>query len=126
MAKQSNSARNDAALKRKVNKLEKALALARGEGLSVDKLKAETNIENFLKMLKGIAQRYCVIVVACDTPWGPGFTKELTVAMTGIGFRENLFGKYRCAYAAVIDAGELVYEKLENDRRQYILSLIHK
>lgn len=68
MAKSSNAAQKDAALKRKVHKLEADLAAACGKGLSAEKLKIETDLENYLKILKGFAQRYCVMVVACDTP----------------------------------------------------------
>lgn len=50
--------------------------------------------------------------------------QELTHTMMDIGFKENLFGEFRCAYAAVIDAGELILEKLENDRTKYVHAVV--
>lgn len=78
-------------------------------------LKTETNFENYLKMLRSFARKYCVAVVGSDTPWGPPFTKEHAKLMLNIGFKEILLGKFRCGYAAVIDAGKLVFERLEED-----------
>ena len=54
-----------------------ALSLARGNGLSAKKLKSETDFKQYLKLLKGFAQRYCVMLVANNTPYGPNFTKEM-------------------------------------------------
>lgn len=120
MGNSKNNLQKDAALKRKVNKLENALSAARGEGLSAETLRNEHNFVNYLKMLKGFAQRYCVIVAANDTPWGYTFTPELTQMMTDVGFKVDLYGKFRCAYAAVINCGELIFEKLEEDTKKII------
>ncbi len=83
--------------------------------LSVDELVNEHDLAKYLGLLKRFAQKYLVAVAASDTPWGPKFTRELTAAMIGIGFRVDLFEKFRCPYAAAVDSGRLVFEKLETD-----------
>lgn len=93
---------------------------ADGDSLSPELLGNENNFAEYLKLLKKFAKKYCVIVVSYDTPWGPPFTRELTRLMTDIGFRVDLYGKFRCPYAAVIDAGKLVFEKLESDTQKMI------
>ena len=87
---------------------------------SLEELVNERDFANYLRMLRSFAQRYCVMVTAYDTPCGPKLTKEIAAVMMEIGFKENLFGKFRCGYAAVIDEGKLVCEKLENDRTKYV------
>ena len=82
--------------------------------LDVSALVNERDLGKYLGLLKRFAKKYVIAVAASDTPWGPKFTKELTAAMTGIGFRIDLFEKFRCPYAAVIDAGRLVFERLND------------
>lgn len=125
---------NDAAVKRKnrrltdtLSELEQnyhevtdALSAARGNGLSAEKLKSEINFLRYIDMLKKFAQRYCVIIVANDTPYGPSVTPEMTERLMDIGLHINLFGRYRCAYAALIDAGTLVFEEIRLDTAEFI------
>ncbi|MCM1227451.1 MAG: adenylyltransferase/cytidyltransferase family protein [Clostridium sp.] len=95
-------------------------SFTRGEGLSSEKLKNEHDFVEYLKLLKKFAQRYCIFVNSCDTPWGPAFTQEITQLMMDIGFKIDLYGKFRCAYVAAIDAGELIFEKIEEDTNKAI------
>ncbi|MCM1055678.1 MAG: hypothetical protein NC394_09175 [Bacteroides sp.] len=112
----NNSAQNNASIKRKTAALAEALSAAQGKGMSAKKLRNEYNFENYLKMLKSFAQRYCVIAAASDTPWGPPFNRSLTNLFKNIGFQTDLYEMYRNAYAAVIDSGKLVFEKMETDK----------
>lgn len=109
------SSSNHAALKGKLQILEDSLSAARGCGLSAEKLRAETHFLSYVKLLKGFAQRYCVMIAVCDTPVGPFTTREATAALKNIGLNVDLFGKYRCPYAAFIDAGTLVFEEINFD-----------
>lgn len=83
--------------------------------LSVDELVNEHDLAEYLGLLKRFAQKYFVAVAASDTPWGPKFTSGLTAALTEIGFQVDLFEKFRCPYAAAVDSGKLVFERLETD-----------
>lgn len=83
-------------------------------------LRSMDDFAGYLKLLKRYARRYCVLVNSSDTAWGPGFTKEISRLYREVGFQADLNGKFRRAYAAAIDAGELVYEELCEDVRQYI------
>ncbi len=98
-----------------LSRLNASRAAVQQESLSVEKLRSETNFANYLCLLKNFSQRYCVIVVSCDTPWGLSFSEDLVHLMMNIGFKVDLYKKFRYAYAAVIDSGNLVFEKLEND-----------
>lgn len=71
-------------------------------------------------MLQKFARRYCVIIVANDTPYGPSVTPEMTERLMDIGLHINLFGCYRCAYAALIDAGTLVFEEIKLNTTEFI------
>lgn len=100
-----------------MSRLNASRAAVQQENLSAEKLRTETNFANYLCLLKAFSQRYCVFVVSCDTPWGLSFTEDLVQLMMNIGFKVDLFKKFRYAYAAIIDSGNLVFEKLENDLR---------
>ncbi len=102
-------------VKSQMSRLNASRATVQQENLSAEKLRAETDFANYLRKLKLYAQKYCVMVVACDTPWGPPFTQELTKLMMSVGFKENLYGKFRCPYSAVIEEGKLIFERLEGD-----------
>lgn len=87
---------------------------------SAEELLSERDLGKYLGLLKRAARHYVVAVAANDTPWGPEFTKELADAMIGIGLRVNLFEKFRLAYAAAVDHGKLVFEKLGVDQTERI------
>lgn len=119
MAKHQVPFSKDIALKQMAH-FTNALSAARGNGLSAKKLKSETDFKQYLKLLKGFAQRYCVMLVANNTPYGPNFTKEMGVLLTDIGLSVNLYGKYRCAYAALIDAGKLIFEQIKLNTQEIV------
>ncbi len=87
----------------------------RGIGLSVAKLKEEHDFRNYLKLLLGFSKRYCVIVAAMDTPWGPEFTEDLTGELKGIGLDVNIYGAFRMAYIGVVNAGEKIFEYISKE-----------
>lgn len=106
---------NQASLKAKIRRLENSLSAARGYGLSAEKLKSETDFLSYMRLLKDFAQRYCVMIAASDTPVGPDFSQDMANAVMAIGLNTNLYQKYRCAYAAVIDSGDIVFEEIQLD-----------
>lgn len=108
------------ALKEKIRQLENNLSAVRGNGLSAEKLKSETEFLSYMRLLKDFAQRYCVLIVASDTPVGPNFSRDMANAVMAIGLNTNLYQKYRCAYAAVIDSGNVVFEEIKLDTTKEI------
>lgn len=80
--------------------------------LPLEKLRMEADFIKYMKLLKAFAKKYCVMIVVNDTPVGPATTQDVTAALMGIGLRIDLYGRYRCAYAAMIDAGKVVFEQL--------------
>lgn len=106
---------NQASLKGKIRRLENRLSVARGSGLSAEKLRSEMDFRTYMQLLKDFAQRYCVMIAACDTPVGPDFSQDMANVVMAIGLNTNLYQKYRCAYAAVVDSGDIVFEKIELD-----------
>ena len=83
--------------------------------LSAEELRTECSLKEYLLKLRGFAGRYCVMLAASDTPWGPAFTQEYSCMLTGIGTRIDLYGQFRMAYVAVINEGELIYEELSQN-----------
>ena len=83
--------------------------------LSLERLRTEADFLKYIRLLKEFSKKYCVMIVVCDTPVGPATTREMTGALMDIGLRADLYGKYRCAYAALIDAGQVVFEELSAD-----------
>ena len=96
------------------------LEAAKGKGLSVDKLKNEHNFIEYVRMLRFFSKRYMVMIAANDTPCGPAYTDEVSSEVMKLGLQINLCDKNRYGYAAVIDAGELIYEKLSNSILEWI------
>lgn len=91
---------------------------ARGDGLSAEKLKSETDFKSYLNMLWGFAQRYCVMVAANGTPCGPAYTRDISNAFMNVGFETDLQGKDFCAYIGIIDSDRIVLEKLWSDTKK--------
>ena len=54
----------------------KGPAAAQKRELPLEKLKTESNFLKYMKLLKGFAHKYCVMIVASDTPVGPATTRE--------------------------------------------------
>lgn len=84
----------------------------------VEQLKSEDDFLEYVKLLQYFARNYTVMLVSCDTPWGPNLTKEMTAALNHLGFTVDLFVKYRYSYAAIMDAGVLVFEQLSPSEKE--------
>ena len=82
----------------------------RGKGLSINELRKEKNFISYLKLLKAFSKRYTLLISVNNTPCGPYFTQETAAEIMDLGLNINLFNRFRYAYAAVIDAGELLME----------------
>ena len=87
-------------------------------------LRIETDFKKYLSILQVLAKKYCIMVAAADTPCGPFFTEEIARMYMDIGFKVALHDKFRCSYAGIIDAGNLIYEEIsETDRVQKCIKL---
>lgn len=80
--------------------------------ISISKLKQEKNFIKYLKLLTLFAKRYTVFIAACDTPCGLEFSSEAAHALMNVGIKTNMVGMFRHSYAAIIDAGELIFESI--------------
>lgn len=101
--------------KKKSKSSKKKPAALRDRELPLEKLRVEQDFLKYMKLLKLFAKKYCVMIAASDTPVGPATTREMTRALMEMGLRIDLYGKFRCAYAAMIDAGRVVFEELKSD-----------
>lgn len=125
MGKSKNSSNaNSLSFKRKAAQQEIALSAARGDGLSLQQLKSEHDFLRYIKLLKGFAQRYCVMISVSNTPCGPAYTDEVSRLVMNLGLKINLSDKFRCAYVAVIDAGDLIFEEVELDRKKCLHTMV--
>lgn len=102
--------------KKKSKSPKRNLVAAQKREFPLNKLRAEANFLNYIELLKKFAKKYCVMIVVSDTPIVPATPREITSALMGIGLRVDLYGKFRCAYAALIDAGQVVFEELRPDK----------
>lgn len=76
-----------------------------------DILYGETDFSRYLDLLIQYGKKYMILVAVKDTPCGsPQFTADLAVKLMHVGFTIPLHNKYRCSYAAINDAGKLVFE----------------
>lgn len=80
----------------------------------------EMDFSRYLDLLKEAAARYTVLIAVCDTPFGESITPEIISKLMALGLVENLYGKYRYAYAAIIDRNERVFEKLPSSQAQAV------
>lgn len=99
-------------LKKEIAQLNNSLSLSRGDGLSISELKSEHNFLNYVILLKKFAKRYTIMIAVSDTPCGMAYTKEISDVLLDIGLKVDLHEKFRYAYAALLDAGELVFEEI--------------
>lgn len=90
------------------------------EGLTEEKLTSERDFVNYVRMLKFFAKKYCVIIAASNTPCGPALTQTHSKEVMDIGLNVDLYNKFRCPYAAIIDEGVLLYEKLEPNTKNVL------
>jgi len=91
----------------------------------IEQLRYEEDFLQYINILSHFVQNYVVMLVACDTPWGPGLTKEMTGALRHIGFKKDIYGQLRQNYAAIIDAGNLLVEKLSQSTTESICGNIN-
>nr|AGS54214.1 hypothetical protein [uncultured bacterium contig00107] len=83
------------------------------ENQGIETLKNETDFVRYLELLKPFSKKYTVIICCMDTSAGGNdFTPHIGAKITALGTRINLAGMYRCAYAAIIHKGQLLFEKL--------------
>lgn len=83
------------------------------EIIDTEKLYNETNFIRYLELLKPFSKKYTVIICSLDTPCGANdFTAYIGAKIIALGTKINLAGKYRCAYAAIIHKGNLIFEKI--------------
>lgn len=80
----------------------------------------EMDFSRYLDLLKVAAAQYTVFIAVCDTPFGESITPEITSKLRALGLVENLYGKYRYAYAAVIDQNKRIFEKLPSSRARAV------
>ena len=71
-----------------------------------------TEFVPYIQFLKQNLEKYLVFIVACDTPAGPGMTRQYAAMLQTLGLKADLYRKYRCGYVAIIDAGRVVIEQL--------------
>lgn len=112
MSKKTKSQSNLSVLKKEITRINRNLSAARGDGLSVGVLKTEDDFLKYARLLKDFAKRYVIMIVAADTPCGPAYTEAVSAMLMDIGLKIDLYEKFRYGYAALIDAGELVFEQL--------------
>lgn len=111
---------NQIELKKENIRLKTDLEAAKGKWLSIYKLKNEQNFIEYIRLLRFFSKRYMVMIAASDTPCGPAYSDEVSSEVMTLGLQINLYNKYRYGYAAVIDAGELIYESLSNTALEWI------
>ena len=75
-------------------------------------LDSETDFLNYIKLLRRYVKKYCIMIASADTPCGPYFTKEMAYMLMDLGFKINLYDKYRCSYVGILDCGKLVFEEV--------------
>jgi|GEM_PF-4290620 len=102
-------------LQNEIEILKRRLLLASGDPLSIENLTKEENIYNYIGLLKAFSFRYSVIILAYDTPTGPGFTVELSDKLRDLGLKVNLRDKFRMGYIAILDSGSCTFEHIETN-----------
>ncbi len=80
--------------------------------MTIQALKNEENFTTYLSALKEISKRYTLVIASYDTPFGPGYGKELSNCFAALGLKINLYGKFRAGYVAVIDSGKVIFEQI--------------
>lgn len=85
-----------------------------GNELSLVALKQESDFVTYLKLIKKFGKRYTILIASYDTPYGRGYPKELSKYLMALGLKTDLYGKFRAGYAAVIDAGKVVFEQISD------------
>ena len=92
----------------------------RDGAVAADALKVEYDFVKYVELLDKVSKEYIIIIAARDTPWGPAFTQEKAEVLRKIGLKANLFGMFRRAYVALIDSGNVIFEKVGDTTREVI------
>ncbi|MDR0991844.1 MAG: adenylyltransferase/cytidyltransferase family protein [Ruminococcus sp.] len=79
----------------------------------VNELHKTRDFRVYLRILKEVSKYAAVAVVSADTPWGPDFTEEDAKSVQDLGFKVNLYRKFRCSYVGVVFSGEVLLEKID-------------
>ena len=80
------------------------------------KLQNERDFFAYMQLLEKAKKDYLIIVTVSDTPAGPLFTpNHSTVMMNALGLKINMVQAYRQPYVAIIDHGNVVFEKTSKD-----------
>lgn len=101
--------------KRRSRSPKRKTAAAQKHRLPLEELRTEPDFLKYMGLLKEFAKKYCVMIVSSDTPVGPDTTQESIRALMELGLRTDLYGKGRCAYAAMIDAGQVIFEEFKSN-----------
>ena len=96
---------------------------------SIEQLKEETNFIRYIELLQWAAERYCILIASSDTPCGsPLFTHNVGQELCKVGIKTNLSDKFRASYAAIIDSGKTIAERIsltESIRLEESLGDVH-
>lgn len=82
-------------------------------------LRQEIEILSYLRLLKEAAD-YCIVVTINDTVGVDYFTSECSKELQSMGLKIDMFNIYQKPYIAVIDRGNVIYEKT-NDLEKPVL-----
>lgn len=107
-------------LQQEIAALKGNLNAASGKGLQVNTLRNEQRFLEYIRLLHQFSRRYMVMISARDTPCGAAYTKEVSTEVMKLGLKKDLHEKDRYAYAAAIDAGEVVYESLSASAFEWV------
>jgi [citrate (pro-3S)-lyase] ligase len=112
MSHAKNVPLGSAGLQQEFASLKEKQNAAAGKGLKINALRNEQRFLEYIRLLHQFSKRYMVMISARDTPGGTAYTKEVSAEVMKLGLKADLNDKDRYAYAAAIDAGEVVYESL--------------
>ena len=80
---------------------------------SVEQLKEESNFIRYIELLQWSSERYCILIASSDTPCGsPLFTRSVGQELCKVGIQTDLSDKFRASYAAIIDGGKTIAERI--------------
>ena len=86
----------------------------------MEQLKYEEDFLGYIDLLQKFVRNYVIMLVSCDTPWGPNLTKERALALKELGLTADLFAKFRHSYAVVMDEGKVLFEKLSPSEKESV------
>ena len=57
----------------------------------MEQLKYEEDFLGYIDLLQKFVRNYVIMLVSCDTPWGPNLTKERALALKELGLTDTNF-----------------------------------